>query len=65
MIKQLLNKIVNAFSYEYDKRQIEVYLAKSVDTYDLESRQKELDRKGIYNRFYIYIRSNLLKRFCG
>ena len=53
MIKKLLNKIVTAFSYEYDRKQIEVYLANSVDTYDLESRQKELDRKGVYNRFYI------------
>ena len=53
MIKRLLNKIVTAFSYEYDRGQIEAYLANSVDTYDLESRQKELDRKGIYNRIYI------------
>ena len=53
MIKKLLNKIVTVFSYDYDKKQIEAYLASSVDTYDLESRQKELDRKGVYNRFYI------------
>ena len=53
MIKKLLNKIITAFSHEYKRRQIEVYLANSVDTYDLEYRQKELDRKGVYNRFYI------------
>ena len=53
MIKKLLNKIISAFSCDYDKKQIEAYLASSVDTYDLESRQKELDRKGVYNRFYI------------
>ena len=53
MIKKLLNKIITAFSYEYDRGKIESYLANSVDTYDLESRQKELDRQGIYNRFYI------------
>ena len=53
MIKKLLNKIVTAFSYKYDRKKIETYLANSVDTYDLESRQKELDRKGVYNRFYI------------
>ena len=53
MIKKLLNKIISAFSYDYDKKQIEAYLASSVDTYDLESRQKELDHKGVYNRFYI------------
>jgi len=53
MIKKLLNNIITAFSYEYDRKQIEEYLANSVDAYDLESRQKELDRKGVYNRFYI------------
>ena len=53
MIKKLLNKIISAFSYDYDKKQIEAYLSSSVDTYDLESRQKELDREGVYNRFYI------------
>ena len=53
MIKKLLNKIVTAFSYEFDRKQIEAYLASSVDNYNLESRQKELDRKGVYNRFYI------------
>ena len=53
MIKKLLNKIITTFFYEYDRKQIEAYLANSVDTYDLESRQKELDRKGVYNRFYI------------
>ncbi len=53
MVKKLLNKIVITFSYEYDRKRIEAYLANSVDTYDLESRQKELDRKGVYNRFYI------------
>ena len=53
MIKKLLNKIINFFSYKYDKKQIETYLSKSVDNYDLEMRQKELDRKGVYNRFFI------------
>ena len=53
MLKKLLKKIFYVFSYEYDKDQIEKYLAQSSDLYDLENRQKELDRKGIYNRFYI------------
>ena len=53
MIKKLLNKFVTTFSYDYDRKQIEAYLANSVDTYDLEFRQKELDHKGVYNRFYI------------
>ena len=52
MIKKLLNKIVTAFSYEYDRKQIETYLANSVDTYDLEFRQKALDCKGVYNRLF-------------
>ena len=52
MIKRLL-KIVTVFSYQYDRDQIEAYLASSIDSYDLEFRQKELDRKGVYNRFYI------------
>ena len=53
MLKKLLNKLFYVFSYEYDKDQIEKYLAQSSDLYDLENRQKELDRKGTYNRFYI------------
>ena len=53
MLKKLLKKIFYVFSYEYDKDQIEKYLAQSSDLYDLENRQKELDHKGTYNRFYI------------
>ena len=53
MTKKLLNKILKVFSYDYDKRKIENYLANSNDMYDLDSRQKELERKGTYNRFYI------------
>ena len=53
MIKNLLNKIVNVFSYDYDRRQIENYLAKSSDLNDLEYRIKELDKQGKYNKFYI------------
>ena len=53
MLKKLLKKIFYVFSYEYDKDQIEKYLAQYSDLYDLENRQKELDRKGTYNRFYI------------
>ena len=51
MIKKLLNQIVYIFSYNYDKRQIEKYLAKSSDLADLEHRMKELDKKGAYSRF--------------
>ena len=53
MLKKLLKKIFYVFSYEYDREQIEKYLAQSMNLYDLENRQKELDRKGTYNRFYI------------
>ena len=53
MIKKLLNKIVNVFSYDYDKKQIEKYLAQSSDLTDLENRIKELDQRGAYNKFYI------------
>ena len=53
MIKKLLNQLLNLFSYDYDRKQIENYLAKSSDLTDLENRIKELDRKGAYNRFYI------------
>ena len=53
MIKKLLNKFLTVFSYDYDRRKIESYLANSNDMYDLDSRQKELERKGAYNRFYI------------
>ena len=53
MLKKLLKKIFYVFSYEYDREQIEKYLAQSTDLYDLENRQRELDRKGAYNRFYI------------
>ena len=53
MLKKLLKKIFYVFSYEYDKDQIEKYLAQSTDSYDLENHQRELDRKETYNRFYI------------
>ena len=53
MIKKLLNQIIDVFSYNNDRKQIEKYLAQSSDLNDLENRIKELDRKGVYNRFYI------------
>jgi hypothetical protein len=53
MIKKLLNKIVNIFSYNYDRKKIENYLAQSSDLADLENRIKELDRQGTYYKFYI------------
>ena len=56
MIKKLLKQIINVFSYDYDRKKIENYLAQSSDLADLENRMKELDRRGArdaYNRFYI------------
>ena len=53
MIKKLLNQIINVFSYNYDRKKIENYLAQSSDLIDLDNRIKELDRRGAYNRFYI------------
>ena len=60
MLKRLLKKIFYVFSYkykkdryEYHRDQIEKCLALFSDWYDLENLQKELDRKGTYNRFYI------------
>ena len=68
MAKKLLNKLeklVSAFgkkgsaynawygfSNQYYKNQVEKYLANSYDLYDLDYRQKELDRKGTYNKLY-------------
>ena len=53
MIKKLLKQIINVFSYDYDRKKIENYLAQSSDLADLENRMKELDQRGAYNRFYI------------
>ena len=53
MIKKLLKQIIDVFSYNYDRKKIENYLAQSSDLADLENRMKELDRRGAYNRFYI------------
>ena len=60
MLKKLLKKLFYVFTYEYKKDryeyhrdQIEEYLAQSTDLYDLENRQRELDRKGTYNKLYI------------
>lgn len=45
MLKKLLKKIFYVFSYEYDREHIEKYLAQSTDLYDLENRQREIERK--------------------
>ena len=53
MIKKLLNQIISKFSYDYERRQIENYLAQSSDHIDLDNRIKHLDKKGAYNKFCI------------
>ena len=53
MVKKLLNKVFQIFSYNYDKKQIEKYLGQSNNLADLENRMKKLDQQGAYNKFYI------------
>ena len=53
MIKKLLNNFFRSFSFDHDRKKIEEYLAESSNTYDLEQRIKDLDKKGKYNQFYI------------
>ena len=52
MIKKLLKQLILFFSYDYDRKKIENYLSQSEDLNDLESRIKELQIKGLYNKFY-------------
>ena len=53
MVKKLLKKIFSIFSYNYEKKKIEEYLANSSDLIDLEIRIKQLDQEGVYNKLYI------------
>jgi len=45
---QLIKTILKTFKVQTKQEWIEEYLSKSVDRYDLEARQLELTRKGIY-----------------
>ncbi len=45
---QYLKNLLNALRPQSKQEWIEEYLSKSVDRYDLEARQLELTRKGIY-----------------
>ncbi len=51
MIKKLLNNFLYKFSYEYKIKLVEDYLSKSECSYDLENRQKTLDKIDIFNNF--------------
>ena len=55
MIKKLLNNFLRSFTFDHDREKIEKYLSQSANTYDLEQRMRELEQKGIYNQFYIYM----------
>ncbi len=45
---QYLKNLLNAIRPQSKQEWIESYLSQSVDRYDLEARQQELTRKGIY-----------------
>ena len=53
MIKKLLSSFGKIFTYDYDRRKIEIYLSQSNVLADLENRIKELDKLGVYNKYYI------------
>ena len=53
MIKKLLNNFFKSFTFDNNQEKIEKYLSESSNTYDLEHRMRELDKKGKYNQFYI------------
>ena len=53
MIRKLLNHFFKSFTFDRDRKKIEKYLSESSNTYDLEQRIRELDKKGKYNQFYI------------
>ena len=54
MIKKLLNNFLKSFTFDHGGReQIEEYLSQSTNTYDLDQRMRELDKKGKYSQFYI------------
>ncbi len=53
MIKKLLSKLFRPFSSNHDREIVEKYLSQSSNSYDLEQRIRELDRKGTYNQYYI------------
>ena len=54
MIKKLLNFYFSTFtnSKVAQRKFIEKYLFKSLNSYDLENRIHELDKLGVYNKFY-------------
>ena len=53
MIKKLLKNIKKKISFEYDANKIENYLSNSTNRYDLEFRQKKIEKENRYNKFYI------------
>ena len=53
MIKKLLSKFFRSFTFDYDRKCVEKYLAQSSNTYDLEQRIRELDHIKKTNQYYI------------
>lgn len=53
MIKKLLKQFLYRFSYEYKAKLIEEHLSNSECLYDLENRQKLLDKKNAWNHLNI------------
>ena len=53
MIKKLLNKFFRSFTFDYDRELVERYLSRSINTYDLEQRIRELDQNKKTNQYYI------------
>ena len=47
MIKRLLNNFFKSFTFDHDRKKIEKYLSQSSNTYDLEGRIRDLDKKGM------------------
>ena len=45
---RIISTIINFFTPVSNRQWVENYLAKSKSLYDLERRQKELSKKGIY-----------------
>ena len=53
MIKKLLNIFFRSFTFDYDREQVEKYLSKSSNAYDLDQRIRELDQNKKTNQYYI------------
>ena len=53
MIKKLLNKLLKHITFKDEREAVEEYLSQSSNSYDLEQRIRELDKKNKYRQFYM------------